>query len=82
MPELIRCTILVELHHGFIPGCRESLYEGFEETHDISEVQSVPRRPRELTIKLRLPYWKIKRLLNAERPFPMSWLWMVPKADK
>ena len=82
--ELEKAFILVEVHEMYVHACEEMLVGRFQDTHRIKTICGRDRLisdfPRKLSfLKLLSTKTALLNLMNEGRPFPMNWLWMVPK---
>ena len=79
IPGLRNCPILVEAHDTLVPDCSRLMEERFSPTHRVQCIRSAERTAADVGIPVEMPNWKLRRILR-ERPVPMNWFWMVPKA--
>ena len=86
VPQLLKATILVELHEQFVPGVGKILKERFENTHDIREVFTKPRRVEDVSVKIPVMFrillkkWFLMTIADGRGDTQMSWLYMSPLA--
>lgn len=80
-PVLKRCTIVVELHEDILPGVTERVLDRFRDSHEITLIDSEPRNAQDVRAILdgRLSDEELEPLL-FERPYPMQWGVLKPRA--
>ena len=85
IPKLASVPMLVELHHFAVPDVGDLLKARFQDTHDITEIQALPRSideyPYQSLIRKFIPAMYVEFIVNESRPGPMSWLWMKPRVE-
>ena len=78
--------ILVELHEMYAAGCTDILKRRFADTHQVSEIKGQERNLSDWPNKLWLlrflfPRSIILHFMDEGRPYPMNWLYMIPKSS-
>jgi hypothetical protein len=84
VPELIRTTILVEVHEMYVEDCEKTLINRFKNTHSYTIIRGRKRTLQDLPNKLNFFRFisspaKILSLMGEGRPYPMNWLYFEPK---
>lgn len=86
IPALADCRLVVELHEFILPGVGARLRERFRPTHDAEEIPTVPRRSEDFPVSFPaaalLPARLRRRLVDEQRPAPMSWLVLTPRSER
>ena len=83
VPLLRTCTMLVETHDHEVPGCYESVYKNFNQSHDIIEYKSRPRDISDYPVKFIGSENLFKNVIvngvSDGRVVYNSWLFLTPK---
>jgi hypothetical protein len=79
VPELSKCTILVETHDCFVPNITNILCERFSDTHTIEIISQGAKNPY-IDILFELPDTDKMVLCCETRPQTSYWLFLVPKS--
>lgn len=81
---LVDIPILVEVHEMYQKNCEEKMVKRFCDSHEITVIEGKKRElddlPLELSfLKIIFSKKRILNLMSEGRPYPMNWLWMIPK---
>jgi hypothetical protein len=79
VPELVRCSLLVEMHDFLNSHISRTLAARFEPTHTIEVVRSRPRRIEDYPVLAPLKPELAVLALEESRPAVMEWAYMVPR---
>lgn len=82
VPELLRTTMIVEIHDFPAPGRRSTLlHERFSKTHCIATAVAVARSREDLPLNLDLSEQEVQDATYEGRPLGMQWFVMVPRMN-
>lgn len=80
-PSLAKPSIIVELHEHVVPNLKKTIYERFEQSHDIEAVEDRDRSNDNYEELQFLSPETRARVISEGRSWNQTWLYMKPKSD-